>query len=158
MRKHRANREPIAVRHRSGKMVGSRDTIRRFREVHRRWIEMIAPKRQFALCVENTGYEASLIVRKIYEVLPDQEAAQDDLLRVVDESGEDDLYHRSLFILVEFPAETKHALSAVGQWQAQPAPGTTENLLISWRWNSRHMLPVFPRRHNRLCGMMVEET
>ncbi len=72
---------------------------------------MNAPKRQFAVCVDNTDYEASLIVRKIYEVLPDGEAAKDDLLRVIDESGEDYLYHRSQFILVEFSAEVERALS-----------------------------------------------
>jgi len=68
-------------------------------------------KRQFAVCVDNADYEASLIVRKIYEVLPDEEAAKDELLRVVDESGEDYLYHRSQFILVEFPAEVERALT-----------------------------------------------
>lgn len=68
--------------------------------------------RQFAACIDNSDYEASLIVRKIYEVLPDEEAA-DDFLRVIDESGEDYLYHRSQFILVEFPAEVERALSAV---------------------------------------------
>lgn len=62
------------------------------------------------MCVDNADYEASLIVRKIYEVLPDEEAAKDDLIRVVDESGEDYLYHRSQFILVEFPAEVERAL------------------------------------------------
>lgn len=74
---------------------------------------MSASKRQFAVCVDNTGYEASLIVRKIYEVLPDERAAEDDLLRVIDESGEDYLYHRSQFILVELPAEVERALTAV---------------------------------------------
>ncbi len=70
-------------------------------------------KRQFAVCVDNTDYEASLIVRKIYEVLPDEKAAEDDLLRVIDESGEDYLYHRSQFIMVELPAEVERALTAV---------------------------------------------
>jgi hypothetical protein len=74
---------------------------------------MNTPKKQFAVCVDNTDYKASLIVRKIYEVLPDDEAAKDDLLRVVDESGEDYLYHRSQFILVEFPAEVEQALTTV---------------------------------------------
>jgi len=74
---------------------------------------MRVPKKQFAVCVDNADYEASLIVRKIYEVLPDEEAAKDDLLRVVDESGEDYLYHRSLFILMELPTEVERALSAV---------------------------------------------
>jgi len=66
---------------------------------------------RFAICVDNTGYEASLIVRKIYEVLPDEKAAKDDMLRVIDESGEDYLYHRSQFILVEFPPEVEQALT-----------------------------------------------
>ena len=74
---------------------------------------MNTPKRQFAVCVDNTDHEASLIVRKIYEVLPDEKAAQDDLLRVVDESGADYLYHRSQLILVEFPAEVEQALTTV---------------------------------------------
>ena len=74
---------------------------------------MNTQKRQFAVCVDNTDCEASPIVRKIYEVLPDETAAKDELLRVVDESGEDYLYHRSQFILVEFPAEAEQALTTV---------------------------------------------
>ncbi len=74
---------------------------------------MNMPKRQFAVCVDNTDYEASLIVRKIYEILPDEAAAKDDLLRVVDESGEDYLFHRSQFIRMEFPAEVEQALTTV---------------------------------------------
>jgi len=72
---------------------------------------MNTSKKQFAVCIENTDYAASLIVRKIYEVLPDDEAAKDEFLRVIDESGEDYLYHRSHFVLVEFPAEVEHALT-----------------------------------------------
>jgi len=74
---------------------------------------MNTQKKHFAVCVDNTDYEASLIVRKIYEVLSDEEAARDEMLRVVDESGEDYLYHRSQFILVEFPAEVEQALTTV---------------------------------------------
>lgn len=72
---------------------------------------MSTQKRQFAVCVDNADCEASLIVRKIYEVLPDEEAAKDEMLRVVDESGEDYLYHHSQFILVELPAEVEQALT-----------------------------------------------
>ncbi len=71
---------------------------------------MSASNRQFAVCVDNADYEASLIVRKIYEVLPDGEAAKDDMLRVIDESGEDYLYPRSQFILIEWPVEVERAL------------------------------------------------
>lgn len=74
---------------------------------------MTVPKRQFAVCVDNTDYKASLIVRKIYEILPDEAAAKDDFLRVIDESGEDYLHHLSQFILVEFPAEVEQALTTV---------------------------------------------
>ncbi len=38
-----------------------------------------------------------MILRKIYEIIPDEAAATDDLLRIVDESGEDYLYHKSHF-------------------------------------------------------------
>jgi len=43
----------------------------------------------FAVCVDNSGYPASLELFKIYQVLPDDTAAVDGDLRVVDESGED---------------------------------------------------------------------
>jgi len=74
---------------------------------------MNTQKKHFAVCVDNTDYEASLIVRKIYEVLQDEEAARDEMLRVVDESGEDYLYHRSQFVLVDFPADVERALTTV---------------------------------------------
>jgi hypothetical protein len=70
-------------------------------------------KRQFAICIDNTDYAASLIVKKIYEVLPDEEAAKDDFIRIIDESGEDYLYHVSHFILIELPLEVEQALVAV---------------------------------------------
>jgi hypothetical protein len=46
----------------------------------------------FAVCVDNRGNEASLILGKVYRVRPDARAARDDLPRVVDESGEDYLF------------------------------------------------------------------
>ena len=44
-------------------------------------------QKQFALCIDNANYEASLIQRKLYEILPDTRAGQDDMIRVIDESG-----------------------------------------------------------------------
>ena len=73
---------------------------------------MNTPKRRFALCVDNTDYEVSLIPRKVYEIIPDERAARDDLVRIVDESGEDYLYHTSHFVLVEFPVEVERVLVA----------------------------------------------
>ncbi len=80
---------------------------------------MIEHKRHFAICVNNTDYQASLILRKIYEFLPDEVALKDDLLRIIDESGEDYLYHKSHFIVVEFPIEVEHALIAAEGMTAQ---------------------------------------
>lgn len=57
----------------------------------------------FALCVDNADYKASLILGKVYRIIPDPVAAKDDLVRIVDESGEDYLYHKTHFVFVEFP-------------------------------------------------------
>ena len=73
---------------------------------------MSTNKRQFALCIDNKDYEASLIPRKVYQVIPDEIAEQDDLIRVVDESGEDYLYHVNHFVFIELPAEIQEMLMA----------------------------------------------
>ena len=71
---------------------------------------MKRPAKQFALCIDNTDYEASLIRGKVYRILPDPRAAKDDLVRIVDESGEDYLYHKSHFVFVDFPKSIKKKL------------------------------------------------
>jgi hypothetical protein len=71
------------------------------------------PTKPFALCIDNTDYYASLILGKIYRILPDPRAAQDDLVRIVDESGEDYLYHKSHFVLVDFPPAVKKKILAL---------------------------------------------
>ena len=63
----------------------------------------------FALCVENKDCE-DLEKRKIYQILPDEEAGKEGYLRVIDESGEDYLYPQSYFILVQLPREAQEAL------------------------------------------------
>jgi hypothetical protein len=42
---------------------------------------------QFALCLDNEGYPASLEVGKLYRVVPDEEAAAHGYVRIIDESG-----------------------------------------------------------------------
>ena len=64
---------------------------------------MRQPTKSFALCVDNADYKASLILGKVYRIIPDPEAAKDDLVRIVDESGEDYLYHKTYFVFVDFP-------------------------------------------------------
>jgi len=71
------------------------------------------PQERFALCVENKDSE-DLEKRKIYVVIPDEDAEKEGYFRVIDESGEDYLYPASYFVLVELPAEAQQALRVAG--------------------------------------------
>ncbi len=65
---------------------------------------------QFVVCIKNEGYLASLEIRKIYKALPDAEAAEHRMLRVIDESGEDYLYPADDFVPLELPQTVVRAL------------------------------------------------
>ena len=67
---------------------------------------------KLAVCVTNTGYEASLERRKIYSLLADSEAKKHKLVRVIDEPGEDYLYPDSFFVAVTLPPATRQAVLA----------------------------------------------
>jgi hypothetical protein len=69
--------------------------------------------KEFALCLKNTGNEASLILGKVYRVVPDARAAKDDLVRIIDESGEDYLFAKSQFVFVEFPQAVRRKILAL---------------------------------------------
>jgi hypothetical protein len=66
---------------------------------------------QLVVCVNNEGYRASLELRKIYQALPDDDAAAHRMLRVVDESGEDYLYPLDYFLPVILPQTVVEALA-----------------------------------------------
>ncbi len=66
---------------------------------------------RFALCIENR-YCDDLEKGKVYQVLPDDTAAQEGYLRVVDESMEDYLYPESYFVLLKLPEKAQEALSS----------------------------------------------
>jgi hypothetical protein len=42
---------------------------------------MKQPTKPFALYIENSDYEASLILGKVYRIISDRKAARDDLVR-----------------------------------------------------------------------------
>lgn len=69
-----------------------------------------ARREGYAVCLGNRGYAASLEVRKLYPVVSDPEAAANDLIRVIDESGEDYLYPARLFQKLTLPIELQRAL------------------------------------------------
>jgi len=60
-------------------------------------------KHEFAVCVDNHGYEVSLEMRKLYEVVIDADAEKHGQIRVIDESGEDYLYPATAFHRINLP-------------------------------------------------------
>ena len=65
----------------------------------------------FVVCVDNAGYDASLDVRKIYRTIADAKAEGLGLLRVIDESGEDYLYPKKLFAVIEVTPAIRRRLA-----------------------------------------------
>ena len=64
----------------------------------------------FVVCLDNSGYPASLEVGKLYRVIPDEEAAAEGYLRVIDESGEDYAFVASRFHPVQLPPAVEQTL------------------------------------------------
>jgi hypothetical protein len=73
---------------------------------------MASARKRFVLCIKNKGFEVSLEPRKLYQVLPDSDAAKHQQLRIIDESGEDYLYPESYFREIELSQSVQRALQA----------------------------------------------
>ena len=67
-------------------------------------------QKHFAVCVRNEEHEESLELRKIYEVLEDPTAEKHNMMRVIDEEGEDYLYPRDWFMPIELPQNIANAI------------------------------------------------
>ena len=67
------------------------------------------PQPLVALCIDNTGYEVSLKTRSVYPVL----AAPDEhnMVRVIDETGEDYLFPADRFILLKVTRDVEETVS-----------------------------------------------
>jgi hypothetical protein len=65
---------------------------------------------EFAVCLKNEGYVASLERHKIHRVLADPEAEKDGDIRIIDESGEDYLYPRDWFVRITVPDAVEASL------------------------------------------------
>ena len=94
--------------------IGMKPTVLAERKLRLKnfWTEIMEKRNdnpRYALCLENKDCE-DLEKRKIYQVLPDDDAKQEGYLRVIDESGEDYLYPESYFILIQLPHEAQEAL------------------------------------------------
>jgi hypothetical protein len=76
----------------------------------------------FAVCINNTGYPASLEAGKLYQVVPDAEAEKHGLIRVIDESGEDYGYSSERFFVLDVPHALEKVLKGI---PAAGQPNTT---------------------------------
>ncbi len=68
------------------------------------------PVYQYVICISNVDYPASLELHKLYRVLPDEQAAADGDLRVIDESGEDYLYPAEYFLKISVSKKAEKSL------------------------------------------------
>jgi hypothetical protein len=66
---------------------------------------------KFVVCINNQDYSASLEIRKIYQTLPDPEANNHQMIRVIDESGEDYLYPSGYFMAIELSEPLQQVLA-----------------------------------------------
>ncbi len=70
-------------------------------------------KTQFAICISNENYPASLEIRKVYQIKSDRQASKHNLIRVIDESGKTTSYPASYFVAIELPKAATSAFISV---------------------------------------------
>lgn len=70
----------------------------------------VPDRAQFAVCVCNDGDPAALELHKIYRMIPDPQAEEYGLVRIVDESGEGYLDPAGYFSAVDLPASAREQL------------------------------------------------
>ena len=70
----------------------------------------MSTEKHFAVCIQVGESEGALELRKIYEILEDSDAEPHDLIRVIDESGEDYLYPKKAFVEVALPQPIRRAV------------------------------------------------
>jgi hypothetical protein len=71
------------------------------------------PALSYAACINNDGYKAPLEVGKLYQLITDETAEGDGMIRVIDESGEDYLFEAERFYPVELPPALEKELRRV---------------------------------------------
>jgi hypothetical protein len=64
----------------------------------------------FVVCIDNKEYPTSLEQFKIYQTLADETATQHNLIRVIDESGEDYLYPTDYFMPISLTEKIEQAI------------------------------------------------
>ncbi len=72
--------------------------------------KMDTKKTKFVVCINNKGYQASLELHKLYQVIPDKSVEEDGDTRIIDESGENYIYPGSYFEKVTLKNDVKLSL------------------------------------------------
>ena len=67
---------------------------------------------RFVVCLANRGYAASLVVRRLYPLLPDAVGEKHHMIRIIDETGEDYLYPKKMFAAVVLARTVEKRLAA----------------------------------------------
>ena len=65
---------------------------------------------KFAVCITSDDTDL-LTPRRIYQVLPDDNAAKSNYIRVIDDEGEDYLYPADYFLFLELPRNVERAFT-----------------------------------------------
>lgn len=89
------------MKHTASASASSRSSSRRPSSRRSTWV----------LCVENSGYPASLETGKAYRALPALKGQPAGTLRVIDEDGEDYLYDAERFIPIDLPPRLHQRLT-----------------------------------------------
>ncbi len=63
---------------------------------------------RFGLCIVSS--EPDLELGKVYQILPDEPAAESNYVRIIDESGEAYLYPAGYLVSIELPRDAERAL------------------------------------------------
>ncbi len=77
-------------------------------------MENYPQEKKIAICINNQDYPASLELRKIYQIITDLKAESHQMIRIIDESGEDYLYPTGYFVIVELPEIAQKLFTKVG--------------------------------------------
>lgn len=78
-------------------------------------MERLMNSHKFVVCLNNENYPTSLEIRKIYTVIPDKQASNLHLLRIIDESEEEYLYPEELFAYIDLSNQIIEKL-ALASW------------------------------------------
>jgi hypothetical protein len=95
----------------AGKPIGTKPMASERRNIRSSafWTD-VKREAHFVICIGNRGYAASLELRKVYQVLPDEVGMKHRQIRVIDESGEDYLYPEEYFVPVRLPQAVERAV------------------------------------------------